>query len=200
MIIIPERELVVITPPRTGSGSLRRALAARYPRAMLMYSHMEADGIPAGYERWKKVGLVRNPLERLWSLYKYCRQMPWHHGDKHVSAIRASVDRSFDSWLLNNSTIFTQPQCEKFLPYYSVKHPLPETRKSQFMYLRPDLGTEVFTYEERDDLFAYLDVTPSLECHKTEDMPMPTLSSAAVDHLNRFHLWDVQVTTDLVMA
>lgn len=51
MILIPELETVVILVPRTGSGSLRRAIAEAYPSSMLVYRHMEADGIPAGYDR-----------------------------------------------------------------------------------------------------------------------------------------------------
>jgi hypothetical protein len=43
MILIPEIETVLILVPRTGTGSLRRAVLQRYPRAMLIYRHMEAD-------------------------------------------------------------------------------------------------------------------------------------------------------------
>jgi hypothetical protein len=28
---------------------------------------MEADGIALGYDRWRRVGAVRNPLDRTWS-------------------------------------------------------------------------------------------------------------------------------------
>ena len=61
MLLIPEIETVVVLVPRTGSGTLRRAIVQAYPKAMLIYRHMEADGVPAGYDRWSKVGVVRDP-------------------------------------------------------------------------------------------------------------------------------------------
>lgn len=51
MILIPEIQTVVILVPRTGSGSLRRAVAAKYPQSILLYRHMEADGVPAGHDK-----------------------------------------------------------------------------------------------------------------------------------------------------
>ncbi|MBL3684559.1 hypothetical protein F2981_16960 [Sinorhizobium meliloti] len=49
----------------------------KYPRSTLIYRHMEADGVPAGYDRWRKVGVVRHPVERLWSLYKFLAHLRW---------------------------------------------------------------------------------------------------------------------------
>lgn len=147
MIIIPEIETVVILVPRTGSGALRRAVAAKYPKSMLVYRHMEADGIPLGYDRWPRVGVVRNPLDRLWSLYKFLRNFGGNHDPAFILAMHASVARPFDDWLLNNEIVFTSPYDRaglgRYWPGYSVRHPIPENRKSQFVYLRPDLGTEI---------------------------------------------------------
>ena len=73
MILIPEIETIVILVPRTGSGSLKRAILKTYSKAHVLYRHMEADGVPHGYDRWRRVGVARNPLDRLWSLYKFCK-------------------------------------------------------------------------------------------------------------------------------
>lgn len=42
MILIPEIETVVILTPRTGSGSLRRAVAEAYPREIVKATAPEA--------------------------------------------------------------------------------------------------------------------------------------------------------------
>ena len=63
MILIPEKQVVLILVPRTGSGTLKRAVKARYPKSILLYRHMEADGGPAGYDRWQKIGIVRQTVE-----------------------------------------------------------------------------------------------------------------------------------------
>lgn len=57
MIIIPEINTVVILVPRTGTSTLRRAIAEIYPMSMMIYRHMEADGIPIGYDRWRRSGM-----------------------------------------------------------------------------------------------------------------------------------------------
>jgi len=73
MLLIPEIETVVILVPRAGSTSIKRAVLAKYPEAMMIYRHMEADGVPFGYDRWRKIGVVHNPIDRLCSLYKYLK-------------------------------------------------------------------------------------------------------------------------------
>lgn len=130
MILIPEIQTVVILVPRTGSGSLRRAIAAKYPQSVLLYRHMEADGVPAGYDRWRKVGVIRDPIERLWSLYKFCqrfREKFGEHSDQdqaYVEAIIQSVDMPFSDWIVKNQLPFTNPYDAagkgRFWPQYAV--------------------------------------------------------------------------------
>ena len=88
MIIIPEAEAVVILTPRAGSTALKRMLLNRdYPQAFSPYRHMEADGVPAGYEHYQKFGVVRKPLARLWSVYCFLQRAvenpkpKWHKFD-----------------------------------------------------------------------------------------------------------------------
>lgn len=169
MIIIPEIETVVILVPRTGTGALRRAISATYPGSMLIYRHMEADGVPLGYDRWRRVGVVRNPLDRLWSLYHFLRtfgdtEHQRRHDAAYIGKMRCQAEGYFDDWLIHNEIVFTAPYDSayrgRFFPHYSVRHALPENRKSQFLYLRPDLGTEVFLYDQVADLHRELGVIP----------------------------------------
>lgn len=200
MILVPEIKTVVILVPRTGSGSLYRAIAAAYPASMLLYRHMEADGVPQGYDRWRKVGVVRHPVDRLWSLYRFLKTFGGPGYDEtYVAEMRASVDRPFEDWLLNNHVAFSTPYRATasgelgIHPQYTQRYPIPDTRKSQFINLRPDLGTEVFRYDALEELEAALGV--ALARHNaTEPQPTPALSPAAAAHIRRFFAWDLQAT------
>jgi hypothetical protein len=198
MMLIPEIATVVILTPRTGSGSLRRAIAARYPKAMLLYRHMEADGVPQGYDRWPKVGVVRDPVERLWSLYKFIADLSAHHEPAYVAAQRASVQgMPFERWIVENQVVFTSPYDSaglgRFYPQYTVRHPLPENIKSLHYYLRPDLGTQVYRFDQLAELERRLDVSLG-RTNNTPESPVPELGAAARDHVGRFFAWDLGVT------
>jgi hypothetical protein len=195
MIIIPEIETVVVLVPRTGSGSLRRALLAKYPKAFQIYRHMEADGVPAGYDRWRRVGVVRNPLDRLWSLYKFLQDFGGDYEPEYIQRVRNSVRCDFSDYILFNETVFTDPHSRfgypKFYPQYNVLHSLPENYKSQFIYLRPDLGTDVFDYQEVEQLWRVLGLDPAAyRFNATASAPVPKISLAAEAHMSRVFEWD----------
>lgn len=201
MILIPEIETVVILVPRTGSGSLRRALASHYPypRSQLIYRHMEADGVPAGYDRWKKVGVIRNPVDRLWSLYRYLQNFAGNHKPAYIESMRRCVaGQTFSEWVVNNHVPFTTPYAtegsHQFYPVFTVKHAKPENRKSQYDYLRPDLGTEIYPFERLDLLAVRLglpkEALDKAWTGKTTAEPLPALSEEALDHIERFFAWD----------
>jgi len=209
MLLIPEIETVVILVPRTGSKALRLAIAERYPRAMQLYRHMEADGVPQGYDRWRRIGVVRDPVDRLWSLYRYLK---WMGGQRdgmgkwepvYVEKQRRSAELPFDQWLVENQTVFTSPYdsaCgDKFYPGFAVRHPLPENRKSQFIYLRPDLGTEVWRYADVDRLFDALGVVPGAHNQNASESA-PHLSSAASEHIQRWFAWDIDAARGAAKA
>jgi len=193
MILVPERETVIILVPRTGSGSLRRAIAERYPRSVLIYRHMEADGVPDGYDRWRKVGVIRHPIARLWSLYKFLRTFDGDHDAAYIAAMRDSVSASFSEWIVSNRVPFTSPYDTagygRFWPQFTVRHPLPENCKSQFMYLRPDLGTEILQFSEMaaiEDRFRV-----KLARHNTtQEAPLPNLTKEAFAHCHEHFAWD----------
>lgn len=197
MILIPEIKTVVILVPRTGSGSLYRAVMKTYPDAMLIYRHMEADGVPHGYDRWHKVGVVRNPLARLWSLYKFLQDFgvcsDGNHDPAYIQAMQSSVDMSFSDWLCFNQTAFTNPYDEnggnRFYPKYTVLHSMPENRKSQYFYLRPDLGTEIFQFTRLHEISARLGI--NMDHHnRTDNSEIPALTADAQEHLLKFFSWD----------
>jgi hypothetical protein len=201
MIIIPEIETVVILVPRTGSGSLYRAVLKKYKNSFLLYRHMEADGIPIGYDRWRKVGVVRHPLARLWSFYNYARGFDstkmTHHEDTHMKYVRESVAMTFDDWVLNNWKPFTLAHDLIEGKYYkaqlSRRHPLPENRISQFVYLRPDLGTEVFKFENLAVLFNELGINTDEHRNASSKPPgMPLVSQAVLDHICTFCSWEIE--------
>jgi hypothetical protein len=197
VILIPEIKTVLILVPRTGSGSLRRAVMAAYPEAMLIYRHMEADGVPHGYDHWAKVGVIRNPVERLWSLYKFLRNFGGDHDPAYIAAMRASARRSFSSWVTENEVVFTSPYDRsgrgRFFPGFTVRHPLPENRKSQQIYLRPDLGTEIIAYEDLELLADRLSVV--LDSNRSNVTPTdaaPDLDADAARYLQTWFAWDFE--------
>ncbi len=194
MIIVPEIETVVILTPRTGSGSTKRAILDKYPNAMMLYRHMEADGVPQGYDRWPKVGVVRNPLDRMWSLYKFLESMAGNYDESYITAMRVSVNRSFESWLLHNEITFNAmypPGCQgRFFPSYAVRHPMPENRKSQYIHLRPDLGTKVYKFDDLDRFAARLGIR--LDKHNATDLePIPELTEAGKAYIDKIFNWDL---------
>lgn len=195
MILIPELETVIILVPRTGSGSLRRAIENAYPRSTLIYRHMEADGVPAGYDRWRKVGVVRHPVARLWSLYKFLRDFDGDHDQAYIDSMRGSVSMPFSDWIVSNRIPFTTPYDSaglgRFFPQFTVRHPIPETRKSQFMYLRPDLGTEVLQFSDLPAIEKRFGIEMQ-RYNATPKLDFPELSAHALEHCHKYFRWDFQ--------
>ena len=204
MIIVPEIETVVILVPRTGSGSLYKALQAKYPRSMLIYRHMEADGVPDGYNRWRKVGVVREPVDRLWSLYRFLRDhfqaTDPTNGQPYLprlQATRKSVAMPFSEWVVSNREIIFDAHDllqGKHWPVLTTRHTMPENVKSQFIYLRPDLGTEVWRFEDKHRLAKSLGVELMHRHNSTDRSAVPPLSAQAADHMHTHFRWDFQVT------
>lgn len=199
MIIIPELETVVILVPRTGTRSLKNSILTTYPQSFLLYRHMEADGIPQGYDRWRRLGVVRNPRDRLWSLYKYLQDfgLTWcsEHDETYTKSMRDSVSVSFEDWLLTNNLPFTSPYDSaglgRFYPTYTVRHPIPENKKSQFVYLRPDLGTEVWKYSNVNSLYNELGLENKRQENQT-NTELAYLSQNGRDYIERWFRWDLE--------
>ena len=195
MILIPELEKILILTPRTGTTSFKNAILDKYPMSMLLYRHMEADGVPCGYDRWQKIGVVRHPTERLWSLYKYLKTFDGDYEPAYIKAMNDSVQNmDFSEWILNNEAVFTNPYMtgsDRFIVRYSVRHHIPETRKSQFMYLRPDLGTWIFKFTELHRLASEL-VVEIDKFNDTPKEPVPCLTDEARKHIVKYLSWDLE--------
>ena len=71
-----------------------------------------------------------------------------------------------------------------------VLHALPENCKSQYVYLRPDLGTDIYSYHGLGILGHALDISLQQE-NTTDDQPVPALSGAAQLHIAKFLSWDL---------
>lgn len=196
MLIIPELQTVVILVPRTGTNYIKKAVAERYPQSTLLYRHMEADGVPFGYDHYHRVGVVRDPIDRLWSLYKYLRDYNLDACAPYKRAYMRSLQAStvalpFATWLhVNNMPIATPFGSEGgYHPQSAVMHILPEPVKSQYIYLRPDLGTEVIRYPDIGELLRRLDI-PDKRTHVTSDVPVPELSEQDMLRLRCNLMWD----------
>lgn len=153
MIIVPEAQRVVILPPRTGTTALKAAIARIFPQSFLIYRHMEADGVPSGYDRWQRMGVVREPIDRLWSVYLYCKTLRSHFkstwSEQRVFEMEEDTASGFREWLFHSTSVFAtayRPDGVFDNPRYMVGHPLPEPQKSQWIYLCPWLGTTIFPY------------------------------------------------------
>ena len=194
MILIPEIETVVILVPRTASRSTYKAVLEKYPQAMMPYRHMEADGVPQGYDRWEKVGVVRNPIDRLWSLYSLIVSgFNGTYAPAYTKAMAKSVECSFEEWVMNNKTVFTNPynsgNTDNFYPRYTIRHALPENRKSQFIYLRPDLGTTIYQFSDLDSFADRLGIQLSFS-NGVSKKEIPHLSDDIVWYLHQKFAWD----------
>lgn len=201
MLIVPELKTVFILVPRTGSGSLYREMRRVYPRAMLLYRHMEAEGTPYGYDRWTRVGFVRHPLMRLWSLYCFMRrfaggaEVQGGAASADAERCRRQVDCDFETWLLNNKEPWTVPYDLSgdgdWWPVLARKNGLPENLRSQWTYLRPDLGTTVLKFERLRQYMWDWGLNPDMNANMTSK-PLPPVSAAITRHIQKHMAWDLE--------
>ena len=204
MIVIPEIKKIIICTPKAGSTSIIQCVLDKYPESTLIHRHMEADNVPKPFKNWDKIGIFREPIDRLWSLYNFLfdfrtpSTIGWEH---HIKALKNSVrDKSFNEWIVTNDYPFTQPVDIKGNTsiLYSVKHLLPENKKSQFLYLRPDLGTKIIHYDEIFKLEKILGITmPKL--NQTNYLKnKESLSEDTIKHLEKYLIWDMNYQKEYI--
>ena len=200
MLVIPETNTVFLFPPRTGSESLLESLHAAYPLSYLLYRHAEADAIPPGYENWRKIGFVRHPYMRLWSLYKLISTLPEKPAaavlEAEMKRLLASVEKhTFEDWVLYNEELFIS--AEPPMPLLYQKHHIPETRKSQETTLRPDLGTVILKFQ---DLTKHMASWKLPECRINASPPieLPKMSKAIKAHMKKYFVWDMEQECGLI--
>lgn len=208
MIIVPELETVFVLVPRTGSGTLYRELMRVYPRSFLLYRHMEADGVPQGYDRWKRVGFVRHPITRLYSLYKFMQdfgggaQVQGGAASAGALRVRSQVTgKSFVEWLEQNNDPWTVPYDAsghgEWWPVLSRRDPAPENRRSQFSYLRPDLGTTIYKFETLPERMRGWGLDPA--CHKNRTPAVEGDFCRRVrQHVATYCQWDIEQKCELL--
>lgn len=209
MLLCPELRKVFILVPRTGTGTFYREIMRVYPKSMLLYRHMEADGCPRGYDRWERIGFVRHPLYRLWSLYNFIKNStgiigkssnPQNSSPEAKQADtdlkRSQVNIPFEDWLLNNEMPFMTANDMtghgEFWPVLTRSHPGPENKISQFQYLRPDLGTTIWKFENLKEHMSDLGLDVTAHKNKsTKESERPPYSDAIDLHLYTFQVWDM---------
>lgn len=195
MLIIPELETVVLQPPRTGTSALKDAVLSAYPKAFLLYRHMEFAGIPSGYEQWTVVAQVRHPRRRLESLYQYMSAPEIRADtDPHwLTSVRAATSRGFEHWLLEDPYVFANPspsEAKAFRPRYQVQFAWREQIKSQRLWAaRADrlIYFESLEADAKHVLGITLDVRgASAPLHLTWTPSMEA-------HLRKWHTWDLSL-------
>ena len=180
MILVPEIETIVLLVPRTGSTSLLRAVMSRYSKAKHLFHHMEADGVPQECAHWRKVGVVRHPIDRLWSFFKH------FYSDHGVS---------FNEWLAMSHDVLMQRPEFHLHRMFRLRHAIPENRKSQWYYIRPDLGTVHYSYKDLCLLHRDLDITdhvPPERLNASDPTSVPELTPDARHIIKTLHGWDME--------
>lgn len=196
MIIIPELETVLLQPPRTGTTSIREAVLKKYPKAFAPYRHMEYAGIPVGYERWRVVCQVRNPYQRMVSLFNYMKNPEVREDTDPVwiEKVKAETTLGFSHWLRNGSFVFANPaasDAKPFRPRHMCLYPLPEQQKSQSFYGK---FANSFLYFENLALdaekFLNIDAADIPVRGSTDNLPYD-FSVEDIKFMYKWHAWDI---------
>lgn len=195
MIIIPEIEKIVILTPKVATTSTKEAILKRYKHAMPLYRHMEASGVPLHYEKFQKVGMMMHPMKRLQSIYRFIHSFEDENAEKFNSdfcklQLETVKKYSFEEWCLYNKVEFVSNSN----PYYSVMYRCPENLKSQWYYLRPDMGTEIFKLDDENERHLFektLDIKLKT-LNKTNKKVDVSYSDDLVKEMKRFHTWDFE--------
>jgi hypothetical protein len=195
LLIVPELHAIFIFPPRTGSDTLCLELMRVHHNAFLLYRHGEASMVPWGYKAWRKVGFVRHPLARLWSLYKFCailadRENVLPELAAEVARVAASVQgKSFEEWVLTNEELFLPK--DSGIPLLTQVLHRPENRKSQRAYLRPDLGTAILKFQDLAEHMRAWGLDPSVKHGATPASAVPEMTPALEKHLLHYCGWEM---------
>ena len=200
MIIVPELQVVVITPPRTASSALKNEICTRWAQAMPLYRHRERDGIPPGYDRWPVVGLMRHPLRRLLSFYYYMRKIPrsptTKEGALWIADCANDTNRPFKNWLLESRHAFHTPWTHH--PKYDMVRYTASTRRSLRDYYLPEqLDLTLFRMEyDMQRVRRYFDIPLVVQQNTASYDPVAEYNKYIMDaevvaFLKEFHAYDL---------
>lgn len=135
MVIIPEKEVLIITPPHTGSGSITKTFNQKVygPNPDGNIDHHFAS-LHNSYLNWRKILIVRKPFQRLVGLYEHAKQTMGLKGDYW--------DLFCYNTFAGNNNWFFGWTITKIMKYY-----IPEFKKEDFeiwpMERFPELPTGI---------------------------------------------------------
>lgn len=221
MIVIPEINAIYIRTPATEDGKFTSAIMRKYPLARPLYDHMETDGIPVEYKHYEKIGIVRDPISRLWDFY--CSHRNDDASTFSLEIYGEGAKRyDFEDWLvLNNACVHGHAnpvmsrENGKLYGFNEIIHQIPENKKSQYFYLMPTHGhpnMRMFSQEKHSNeimIFPYTllnNVAESLgitEDVTPEDLygPSPEIESALVKGtVFPLFTWDFQMCKNMRTA
>ncbi len=185
MIVIKDNKTILLLVPKTGTTSLLSALQASDYRIKMLYRHRGAAGIDKKFRSYRVIGIARPPVERLWSIYKFVTHgvylgntlANWNEKDH-----KGNPRKTFNEWILKGKSKLTTGDPAA----------LQDNINSQFKFLRPDLGTEIYRFDEIDKLAEELGIGPLPKMNRTQDLEMPPLSEEAKAHIREHFAWDLE--------
>jgi hypothetical protein len=144
MLVIPELHKVVIMPPRSGSTALKAAVLSKYKEAFCPHRHGEVVMFnryhqPSWEYEWTFVYCLRDPVERLKSLWRYMQNVnPQRNPAAPSWWIRQQnrdADRPFSDWVMQSTSTFSAPDNDQDV-YHAVAFQMPAVHKSATQYLQ----------------------------------------------------------------
>lgn len=142
MFIIPELRTVVIAPARTGSTSLRKRIAERWPNSLHPYRHGEWIMTPDEFKDYSAIYVARWPDNRMKSTWNYLAATSYERNCKAphswVDACHAEGSRDLNDWFQNSTHTFHSPTpglAEGEHDYFKTAFTVPVNRKGVELYM-----------------------------------------------------------------
>lgn len=149
MLIIPELQKVVIMPPRSGSTALKEAILNTYEHAYSPYRHGEWDMLVYIADKeprvrlWDVVYMLRNPMERMISLWNYMQDVSPERNPKApqewIDRVKSDASVPFGWWLRTSTELFnesrTSPIDKSPRSYYCTYYQVAAARKDARYFL-----------------------------------------------------------------
>jgi hypothetical protein len=180
-------------PPRSGSTALKQTVLDVYKDAFCPHRHGEVELFNRGfdqvlYSNWTFVYCLRDPVERLKSLWRYMQNVspqrnpaapPWWIREQNLDA-----DRPFSDWVMQSTSKFSSPDNDEDT-YHAVAFQMPAVHKSATQYLK-GIGSRPLQV---------------LRCYNETDLSN-ILQIGTVPHINQStpSKWDDSVTDEALAS
>lgn len=145
MIVNAIQKWAIIEIPRTGTKSLRDALM-QIPGTFLYGNHNELFTLPPLFDGFDFATVVRDPVVRLHSLYRYLQmdEVVQRHPEWFAAIHNEVKEMTFAEWLVEGKAPFSGGGWP-----YTVGNPIPEQDKSQTSYfIHLDREIKMLKHEE----------------------------------------------------